>query len=118
VVELERAAPIVPVPDVARAAEHYRRLGFDVDLYGDGTEYAFARRGGVELHLSIQTDHDRLTTAGALYVWVSDADALADEWRGAGGRLVDPADTPYGLREGAHIDPDGNLIRFGSPLVD
>ena len=22
----------------------------------------------------------------------------------------------YGLREGAHVDPDGNLLRFGSPL--
>jgi hypothetical protein len=22
---------------------------------------------------------------------------------------------PYGLREGADIDPDNNLIRFGSP---
>jgi hypothetical protein len=22
---------------------------------------------------------------------------------------------PYGLREGSHTDPDGNLIRFGSP---
>jgi len=25
-------------------------------------------------------------------------------------------DTPYQLREGWHIDPDNNLIRFGSPL--
>jgi hypothetical protein len=28
-----------------------------------------------------------------------------------------PTDTDYGLREGAHIDPDNNLIRFGSPLA-
>jgi hypothetical protein len=26
------------------------------------------------------------------------------------------ADTPYQLREGSHVDPDGNLIRFGSPM--
>jgi hypothetical protein len=28
---------------------------------------------------------------------------------------VGPA--PYGLREGSHVDPDRNLIRFGSPLA-
>jgi hypothetical protein len=25
-------------------------------------------------------------------------------------------DTDYGIREGGHVDPDGNLLRFGSPL--
>jgi hypothetical protein len=28
-----------------------------------------------------------------------------------------PVDTDYGLREGWHIDPDGNLLRFGSPIA-
>jgi hypothetical protein len=28
-----------------------------------------------------------------------------------------PVDTDYGLREGWHIDPDGDLLRFGSPLA-
>ena len=46
-----------------------------------------------------------------------DADALYEEWTkpGVGGltRPVEPM--PYGLREGSHVDPDGNLIRFGSP---
>jgi hypothetical protein len=26
--------------------------------------------------------------------------------------------TPYRLREGSHLDPDGNLIRFGSPIEE
>jgi hypothetical protein len=30
--------------------------------------------------------------------------------------LVEPEDYEYGKREGSHEDPDGNLIRFGSPL--
>jgi len=29
-------------------------------------------------------------------------------------RLVPPVDTEYGLGGGAYIDPDGNLLRFGS----
>ncbi|HWX09287.1 MAG TPA: hypothetical protein VNY33_04855 [Gaiellaceae bacterium] len=47
---------------------------------------------------------------------VDDADKLADEWHNAGIELVEPQDFEYGKREGSHVDPDGNLIRFGSPL--
>jgi hypothetical protein len=54
--------------------------------------------------------------AGAIYLHVDNADKLADEWRNAGIDLIDPQDFEYGKREGSHIDPDGNLIRFGSPL--
>jgi len=31
-------------------------------------------------------------------------------------RLIAPEDTPYALREFAHVGPDGNLMRIGSPL--
>jgi hypothetical protein len=30
--------------------------------------------------------------------------------------LHEPVDTDYGLREFAHVDPDGNLLRVGSPM--
>jgi len=45
----------------------------------------------------------------------ADADALYDEWSDIGDTRA-PVDTDYKVREGAHIDPDGNLFRFGSPL--
>jgi uncharacterized glyoxalase superfamily protein PhnB len=54
---------------------------------------------------------------GSIYMHVDDADALAAEWRGAGVVFVEPQDFEYGKREGSHEDPDGNLIRFGSPLA-
>jgi hypothetical protein len=41
---------------------------------------------------------------------------LADEWRNAGMEVKAPFDTDYGKHEGSHIDPDGNIIRFGSPI--
>jgi hypothetical protein len=37
---------------------------------------------------------------------------------GIGGHTRPAGPTPYQLREGAHIDPDGNLIRFGSPMPE
>jgi hypothetical protein len=51
-------------------------------------------------------------------LYVGDADALAEEWSrpGIGGTTHPVVDTPYGLREGVHVDPDNNIIRFGSPM--
>ena len=49
---------------------------------------------------------------------MGDADALYEEWTrpGIGGHTQPVGPTPYKLREGSHTDPDGNLIRFGSPM--
>ena len=61
---------------------------------------------------------DPKTTLVSVYVYVSDADARYTEWSSSGveGRFHQPTDTDYGLREGAYVDPDGNLLRYGSPL--
>ncbi|CAB4966868.1 unannotated protein [freshwater metagenome] len=110
---LTSIAPVFSTSDVGRWLEHYRSLGFTVDAFGES--YGFASRDVIELHVSFNAEHDPARTAGCAYVAVDDADALAREWAGVrGGRSVTPVDTDYGTREGAHIDPDGNLIRFGS----
>ncbi len=101
-----RVSPIFPVTDLRRALDHYAALGCHVTTHDDG--YGFAAMAGVELHLTVVADHDPLRTAAAAYLHVPDADDLAARWA--------PVDTDYGLREGWHIDPDGNLLRFGSPL--
>jgi len=99
------------------ALEHYAALGFTVRNYGDD-EYGYAQRDEVYVHLSRFDELDPATNTSAAYFYVADADALYAAWTasGAGGRFHAPSDTPYGLREGAHVDPDGNLLRFGSWL--
>jgi hypothetical protein len=111
-------APIFPVRDLARTLAHYTALGFTTHPYQDGSEYGYANRDGLGLHFSVHPDMDPTSHASAAYLYVDDADALYEEWSRAdvGGRLVRPTDAPYGLREGAHLDLDNNLIRFGSPL--
>jgi hypothetical protein len=42
--------------------------------------------------------------------------ALVADWAHVPG-TEPPVDTDHGLREGRHTDPDGNLLRFGSPLA-
>jgi Ser/Thr protein kinase RdoA (MazF antagonist) len=114
---LTQFSPIFPVADLRRALAHYASLGFTTLAYEGGEEYGFADRDGVGLHLATTDD---ATQSGSAYLYVEDADALYREWSepGRGGTTRPPQDTPYLLREGSHRDPDGNLIRFGSPLPD
>ena len=109
-----RVSPIFPVTDLQRALDHYAALGCTVSAHDDG--YGFAAMAGVEVHLVVTPGHDPLRTAAAAYLHVPDADALAARWADVP-RTGPAVDTDYGLREGAHIDPDGNLLRFGSPLA-
>jgi hypothetical protein len=110
---LQRIAPIFAVRDLELAMDHYRRLGFAVRAY-EGGGYGFATREDVEIHLGVVDDHDRHT--GSAYLFVDDADDLAASWRSAGVDLHSPEDTEWGQHEGSVVDPDGNVIRFGSPM--
>jgi hypothetical protein len=114
----DSVAPVLPVLDLDAALERYRRLGFDVRAYAGPDRYGFVRRGAVHLHLSEWAEHDPRRTASQVYLYVSDADAVRGEWAAAGveGRLSAAAETAYGLREFAYVDPDGTLHRVGSPL--
>jgi predicted enzyme related to lactoylglutathione lyase len=110
---MERIAPIFGVRDLDRAMDFYKRLGFDVRLY-QGGGYGFVSRSGVEIHLGVLPDGDLRTSAA--YLFVDGADRVAAEWESAGGQVHPPEDTEWGQREGALVDPDGNVIRFGSPI--
>ncbi len=84
----------------------------------EAAQYGFAERGPVQLHLVPEDPDDLGGTADAVYLYVSDADALHVEWTSAGvpGRFMGPHDTPYGLREFVYVDPEGTVHRVGSPL--
>ncbi len=121
-VQFERIAPILPVRDVRAALAHYRRLGFEATVYEEATAdpiYGFLAWGGVSLHLARVPDLDPARSAAACYLYVDDVDALHAAWQAAevDGCLTPIATTPYGLREFAHIDPDGNLLRVGAPIM-
>jgi catechol 2,3-dioxygenase-like lactoylglutathione lyase family enzyme len=110
--------PIFSPRDLRRASAHYESIGFSTHPYEGPEQYGFADRDGVGLRLTEQSGHDPSRDAGATYLYVEDADALCEEWTrpGVAGMTHSGHPTEYGLREGAHVDPDGNLIRFGSPV--
>jgi DNA-binding MarR family transcriptional regulator/catechol 2,3-dioxygenase-like lactoylglutathione lyase family enzyme len=117
--QVQSFSPIFPVRDLADALAHYAGLGFKTFAYEEGDAYGFANREGTGLHLAAGPEHDP-ARSGSAYLYVRDADALYEEWSrpGIGGLTAPVEPTPYELREGSHVDPDGNLIRFGSPMAE
>jgi len=118
---LMRFSPIFPVRDLAAELAHYASLGFTSVAYEGAGDYGFANRDGVSLHMVADQDHDHEHRHGAAaYLYVSDADALYEQWSkpGFAGHTHRVTSTPYGMREGSHLDPDSNLVRFGSPTEE
>ena len=114
--KFNRIAPILPVRDIAASLVFYGRLGFTTRQY-EGGGYGFAARDGAELHLGVVPDGAATTTASSAYLFVDDADEVAEAWRATGADVRPPVDTEWGQHEGALVDPDGNVIRFGSPMA-
>jgi hypothetical protein len=110
---MTRVAPIFAVHDLDAALRYYQGLGFAVRAYA-GCGYGYATRDGVEIHLGVVSGGDDRTSTA--YLFVDDADELAEAWRSAGAEVHSPQDTEWGQHEGAVVDPDGNVIRFGSPI--
>jgi len=115
VATLKRIAPIFPVRDLRTSLAHYQRLGFATRAYAKGG-YGYASLDGVEIHLGVVPGGVSATPASA-YLFVEDADQLAQRWTSAGADVRPPQDTEWGQHEGVVIDPDGNVIRFGSPMA-
>ena len=113
---LKRIAPIFPVRDLDASLAHYARLGFTTRGY-EGGGYGFGVARDVEIHLGFVTNFDDHGHASA-YLFVDDADVVAARWEAAGVEVHRPEDTEWGQHEGAVVDPDGNVIRFGSPMTD
>jgi predicted enzyme related to lactoylglutathione lyase len=106
--------PVFTVADVTRSVGFYERLGFEASFHGE--TYAFVHRDrDLTVHLT-KAAEGSAPGHGSLYLHCQDADRVAEEWRTAGVSVAGPEDQDYGKREGTITDPDGNTIRFGSPL--
>ena len=118
-VQLRAAAPVFVVQDVMRSVEHYREvLGFRIEfLYGEPTFYAGVERGNVLIHLQAARESRKQPGQAAMNVFVSDVDALYEELKARGARLMNaPKDYPYGMRDFNVLDLDGNEICFGKEV--
>ena len=114
------AIPILPSQELKDTLTFYRRLGFDGEIIGG--HYAILQRDTVELHFFSHPDLIRSESCAGCYIRVLDvasiyaAFALAQLPQAGRPRMDQLEDKPWGLREFAVVDPDGNLLRIGQVL--
>ncbi|HWJ61620.1 MAG TPA: DinB family protein [Acidimicrobiales bacterium] len=109
--------PVLPVADLVRAVAWYERVGFRVRAFFDG--YAILGLDGAELHLNeVPGLPPASESVSGAYLRVTDADAVHAVWSAMGApTIAPPEDQPYGIREFATEDLDGNLWRIGSVIA-
>lgn len=110
---LVSATPVLPSLDIARTVAFYcGTLGFE-EVHAAPREYAIIERGPVELHFWY-TEHAALPKASGCRVQVAGIDAMNALCQVAG--IVHPnaplTAKPWGTREFAILDPDGNCLTF------
>ncbi len=108
----EKLVPVLHVKNAREAYAWYARLGFTLQGEHRFAEnmpiYAFLQRGDSALHLSEHKGDARPNTL--VYFYVDEVESIAQEFG------VAPEDQPWGLREVALTDPDGNRWRIGARL--
>ena len=123
-------APFFLVDDVFASAEYYRdKLGFAFDtFFGQPPSFVMLQRNTTRLMLRqapanarpvARPNPDRMPHALDCYFWVSDVDALAEEFRKRGADIVEgpfDSDGGPGRREMLVRDLNGYLLCFGRVL--
>lgn len=116
------AIPILPSRSVKDTVAFYKRLGFEGGPHESDSGYAILRRGGVELHFFTHADLVPEESSAGCYIRVLDVESfyrscLPSHLPSTGIPRMDTLeDKPWGLREFAVIDPDGNLVRIGQVI--
>lgn len=113
-----RAIPVLASLDLAKTEAWYQeKLGFKTGGIYDN--YLILYRDNFVLHFWLTTDK-AFPENTSCYVDVEGVDALYAECEAAD--IVHPngplRDQPYGQREFAILDNDGNMIRFGEPISE
>lgn len=129
---LGATVPVLPVSHTQKASDFYaERLGFGIGHADSG--YAVMIRDKIEIHLWCANDEtwkgrdghpvisgaeSFLAGTASARLFTTDIDALFAEMRDKD--VIHPngplQDKPYGLREFAVLDLDGNLLTFFQPL--
>ena len=119
------ATPILNVNNVPDSLVYYiEKLGFTLDfawaeIEGNVPTFAQLKRGKFPLMLCQQGQGSPGTW---IYVDLPSLEILADlhrEYQASGAKIAEPpTDKPWGMREMLIQDPDGHILRIGSPLPE
>lgn len=118
--QLLSTAPIFASRDFDVTAAFYANFGYrKVWRYAEG--YLILRRDGVELHFyQAGPDYDPAACESGAYVRFLNVAQLTKDWSGLDlpdtgiPRYVPPKLRPWGMFEAHTVDPDGNLLTYGT----
>jgi catechol 2,3-dioxygenase-like lactoylglutathione lyase family enzyme len=105
--------PILNVSDFGASMEYYtEKLGFrKLWDWGEPPDFGCVKRDDIEIFFCQGGQGQHGTW---MSIFVDDADALYEEVRAKGAKIVmPPTDEPWGMREFHVEDPDGHTFRFG-----
>ncbi len=113
------AIPTLPSKSIAATVAFYRRLGFEGGAHEFNDSYAILRLGTIELHFFGHEDLVPAHSSAGCYIRVLDVEeiyrgfSLSELPKHGIPRMDALEDKPWGLREFAVVDLDGNLLRIG-----
>ena len=116
------AIPILPSRSLPSTLAFYGRLGFEGEILGEGDAYAILTRGDLGIHFFLHTESVPAESWAGCYLRVADVEPLYEAFLAAGlplrgiPRMVAIENKPWGMREFAIVDEDGNLLRVGQVL--
>ena len=116
------AIPTLPSRSIGATTDFYRRLGFEGGAHEFNPEYGIFTRGSIELHFFTHRELVPAHSSAGCYIRVLDVRALHEACSASGladvgiPRVTRLEDKPWGLREFAVVDPDGNLLRIGQVI--
>jgi catechol 2,3-dioxygenase-like lactoylglutathione lyase family enzyme len=107
-----QGAPLLTVPDVMAAVDHYQRLlGFQADADAVTADYGVVWRDNAAVHFALGAD---VPTGVRIFFWVRDVDRLYAEVQARGVRQLQPIGTrPYHVRDFSIRDLNGIELVFG-----
>jgi catechol 2,3-dioxygenase-like lactoylglutathione lyase family enzyme len=118
------AIPILPCRSVSATVAFYQRLGFEGGAHELNSDYAILHRGAVELHFFTHKELVPAESSAGCYIRVLDVEGIYSAFLqcqlpSVGIPRMDSLENkPWGLREFAVIDLDGNLLRIGQIIQD
>lgn len=117
-IDFYSANPVMAVKDVKASAKFYKEvLGFNIDILWKNPSYSCVSRGGITIEFG--EGRQNYVGGGACTIQVSDVDSLYNEFKARGVNFVgDFAERDYGSKDFRIRDIDGNLLIFGSALIN
>jgi len=112
------SASVFKVTNIGESIDFYTKLlPFNLTFsWGNPTEYAVLKKGGVSIHLTAQPENlIKEIKPSHIYIFVYDIDSIFNQCKNNGIKIISQLDNrDYKMKDFDIIDLDGNIITFGN----